>query len=189
MASIKNEIDSIFTFVEGTFTNAKVRFQTVPTKLTENMVSLAYVGGSTYSETNFHNRLTREFQFTYFGSTDINCLDKFDQLASKLNSTLVIPLKDSERYLRIAEPFSFSHPFKTESGIYAIVGMLRVELREAVAQPQYQKVAQVGVTTYAGSDASSWEILDGAGTPDNPTDGFTFDDLENGAYIFGKGVK
>ncbi|MDH5159822.1 hypothetical protein [Heyndrickxia oleronia] len=142
MASILNEIDSIFTYVEDLFPGAKIRYQEVPPVLEPNMVTLRYASGDMTTETTFHYRLDRDYQFIYFDNTELKCLDKGDALARKLNNALVIPIKGSKRYLRVGS-FSLSQPFKTESGVYAIIGMLSAELREARDQEHWDKIEHV----------------------------------------------
>lgn len=188
MASIKTEIESIYEYIKRVFPTEKAHFQKVPSEHKANEISIRYLTGESTNETGYHYRLDHDFQIIYFSKTELECITKLSELERCLNDVTVIPIKDSDRYMRV-DSFGNSQPFKTESGVYSIIGILSVHTREARPQEVVQKVAHVGITTYAGSDISKWDILDGEGTPENTTDGFTFDDLEKGAYIFGKGVK
>lgn len=145
MASIPNEIESIFTYVEDLFFGATVSYQKIPAELKPNLITLGYATGNSTTETGASYRLERDYQFVYFDSSELKCLDKGDALQRKLNNALVIPILGSTRYLRVGS-FSLSQPFKTESGMYAIIGMLSVELREERDQPTYEKIKQVNAT-------------------------------------------
>jgi hypothetical protein len=188
VASIVNEIESIYEYIKQVFPTEKAHFQRIPSEIKANEISIRYLIGDSTNETGYHYRLDHDFQIVYFAKTELECITKLSEMERCLNAAMSIPIKDSDRYMRI-DSFGNSQPFKTESGIYSIIGILSVQTREARPQAEVPKVEEVGITTYAGSDVAKWDILDGEGTPENPIDGFTFDDLENGAYIFGKGVK
>jgi hypothetical protein len=188
VASIVNEIESIYEYIKQVFPTEKAHFQRIPSEIKANEISIRYLIGDSTNETGYHYRLDHDFQIVYFAKTELECITKLSEMERCLNAAMSIPIKDSDRYMRI-DSFGNSQPFKTESGIYSIIGILSVQTREARPQAEVPKVEEVGITTYAGSDVAKWDILDGEGTPENPIDGFTFDDLEIGAYIFGKGVK
>lgn len=139
MASITNEIESIAAVVEPLFPDATVYYQRIPTEPKANELALRFIASGSTTETNYHYRLDHDFQIVYFGRNEFECLTKFESLERKMNDGFLIPIKDSTRYLRIGS-FSFSQPFKTESGANAIIGVLSVELREARTQPEYDKI-------------------------------------------------
>jgi hypothetical protein len=130
LASIINEIESIAEFIEPLFSSSSVHFQQVPVEPEANTLVVRYLTGTNETETGYHYRLDRDYQVIYFAQNEFACLQKFEQLERHINNVIAIPLKDSDRYLRL-ESFSFSQPFKTESGkVSAILGVLSVNLRE-----------------------------------------------------------
>ena len=130
MADIVTEIESLRDFVVDTTLYSRIWMQTMSAKYTAGELSIRFTGGGTASETGYHYRLDREYQFVYFGTSELDCIRKGTALQRKLNSKHAIQLKGSERYIRVG-PFSLSQPFKTEGGeVFAIIGMLQAELRE-----------------------------------------------------------
>jgi len=116
--------------------------QTLPAKYTAGELSIRYQGDTSTSETGYHYRLDREYQFVIFGTSERDCVIKASALQRKLNSTQVIPLKGSSRFIRNGL-FSFSQPFKTEGGeVFAIIGVLQAEVREA---RHFDTVPKIGV--------------------------------------------
>lgn len=131
MADIAIEVESLRDFVADPTLYSRVWMQTMPAKYTAGELSIRYQGGNTASETGYHYRLDREYQLVYFGTSERDCIIKGSALERKFNSKHVIQLKGSERYIRVG-PFSLSQPFKTEGGeVFAIIGMLQAEVREA----------------------------------------------------------
>lgn len=131
MADIALEVESLRDFVIDPTLYSRIWMQTMPAKYTAGELSIRYQGGNTASETGYHYRLEREYQFVYFGISERDCIVKASALERKLNSTHVIPLKGSSRYIRNGL-FALSQPFKTEGGeVYGIIGVLQAEMREA----------------------------------------------------------
>lgn len=131
MADIVTEVESLRDFVVDPTLYSRIWMQTMPAKYEAGQLSIRFTGGGTASETGYHYRLDREYQFVYFGTSELDCIRKGTVLQRKLNSKHAIKLKGSERYIRVG-PFSLSQPFKTEGGeVFAIIGMLQAELREA----------------------------------------------------------
>ncbi|MBA9027519.1 hypothetical protein [Peribacillus huizhouensis] len=146
MADIKNEIQSLRDFVAPMMPTVAFKLQFMPTEFRAEDLIIQYKGGVSETETGYHYRHDRTYQFVYIGISELDCLTKAQPLERLFNNEMVIPLKGTTRYLRI-ESFSLSEPFKTESGVFAIIGMLEVNLREARGQITYPKVEHVGVTT------------------------------------------
>lgn len=184
MASITNELESIAEFIEPLFAGADVHYQQVPVEPKGNVLAVRYMTTTSATETNYHFRLNRDFQIVYFAKNEFDCLLKFEKLERHLNNALVIPIKGTaDRYLRV-DNFAFSQPFKTEAGkVSAMIGVLSVHLREARDQVISPKIAGVDATTYAGSEASTFDVIEGENTT-NPNDGFTFQALESGDSVF-----
>ena len=145
MADIKNEVQSIRDYVGPVLAGVKFHLQSMPTTYAANELSIRFAGSSTASETGYHYRLDRIYQLVYFGASELDCLAKMQTLEQKFNNDQLIPLKGSERHMRL-EPFSISAPFKTESNIYAIIGMLNASLREARTQEVYPPIINVEIT-------------------------------------------
>jgi hypothetical protein len=142
VSSIVTDIESIEQYVAPLFPAATIYLQYVPAQPTANSLSIRFQGASTETETAYHMARHREYQLVYFGTSNVDVLTKMDALDRKLNNDLVIPIKDSLRYMRI-ESFSLSQPFVTESGINAMIGVLAVTAREARDQQQYEKIMSV----------------------------------------------
>jgi hypothetical protein len=142
VSSIVTDLESIEQYVTPLFPAAAIYLQYVPPQPTANSLSIRFQGADTGTETAYHMARRREYQLVYFGASNIDVLTKMDELDRKLNNDLVIPIKDSTRYLRV-ESFSLSQPFKTENGVDAIIGVLAVTVREARDQQQYEKIMNV----------------------------------------------
>jgi hypothetical protein len=142
VSSIVTDLESIEQYVTPLFPAAAIYLQYVPPQPTANSLSIRFQGADTGTETAYHMARRREYQLVYFGASNIDVLTKMDELDRKLNNDLVIPIKDSTRYLRV-ESFSLSQPFKTENGVDAIIGVLAVTVREARDQQEYEKIMNV----------------------------------------------
>jgi hypothetical protein len=142
VSSIVTDIESIEQYVAPLFPAATIYLQYVPAQPTTNSLSIRFQGAGTETETAYHMARHREYQLVYFGNSNVDVLTKMDALDRRLNNDLVIPIKDSLRYMRI-ESFSLSQPFKTENGIDAMIGVLAVTVREARDQQQYEKIMNV----------------------------------------------
>jgi hypothetical protein len=142
LSSIVTDLESIEQYVTSLFPTTTIYLQYVPSQPTTNSLSIRLQGASTETETAYHMARHREYQLVYFGASNVDVITKMDALDRKLNNDLLIPIKDSTRYMRV-ESFSLSQPFKTENGIDAIIGVLSVTVREARDQQQYEKIMNV----------------------------------------------
>jgi hypothetical protein len=140
--SIVTEIESIEQYVAPLFPSTTIYLQYIPLQPTARSLSIRFQNGGTETETLYHMARNREYQIVYFGASNIDVLAKMDALDRKLNNDLLIPIKDSLRYLRV-ESFSLSQPFKTENSIDAMIGVLSVTVREARDQAQYEKIMNI----------------------------------------------
>ena len=146
MASIINEVESVGDFIAPVFPGAAVSYQNVPIEPAANDLVVRYLTSDNTTETGYHYRLNRDYQIVYFAQNEFACLQKFEALERHINDTLVIPLKNSDRYLRL-ESFAFSQPFKTEAGtVSAVIGVLSAHLREARTQQTFEKINNVDST-------------------------------------------
>jgi hypothetical protein len=143
VASIINEVESIGEFVESLFPTANFHYQDVPADPEANDIVIRALPSEGVSETGYHYRLDRTFQVIVFGRNSFASLQQSEQLEKHFNDTLVLPIKGSDRFLRL-ESFNLSQPFKTESGtVSAVIGVLSAHLREARTQPVFDKIEQV----------------------------------------------
>lgn len=189
MADIKTEVQSIRDFVSTELPNTKFYLQNMPDKFSINELAIELVNSKAETETAYHYRLDRTYQIVYFGSNKLDCLSKMQAVERKINDQQLIELQGKARYLRIGS-FSLSQSFKTETtGVYAVIGMLEAELREARTQEVFTKIQSVTPTTISKSDASTWGMIDGSNTPDTYGDGFTFEDIEAGATVYTRGTE
>jgi hypothetical protein len=140
--SIVTDLESIEQYIQPLFPATTIHLQYIPPQPTARSLSIRFQIGNTETETLYHMARNREYQIVYFGTSNIDVLAKMDALDRKLNNDLLIPIKDSLRYLRV-ESFSLSQPFKTENGIDAMIGVLSVTVREARDQQQYEKIMNV----------------------------------------------
>ena len=131
MADIVLEVESLRDFVADSTLYTRIWMQTLPAKYTAGELSIRFIGDDTASETGYHYRIDREYQFVYFGTSERDCIIKASALQRKINSTHIIPLKGSSRFIRNGL-FALQQPFKTEgSEVFAIIGVLHAEMREA----------------------------------------------------------
>jgi hypothetical protein len=114
LSSIVTDLESIEQYVAPLFTAATIYLQYVPAQSTTNSLSIRLQGANTETETAYHMARHREYQLVYFGASNVDVITKMDALDRKLNNDLLIPIKDSLRYMRV-ESFSLSQPFKTET--------------------------------------------------------------------------
>ncbi|MDR7001563.1 hypothetical protein [Neobacillus niacini] len=97
----------------------------------------------TQTETRFSYRNDREFQLIYFGKSSVDVLTKVDELSRLFNNgNFAIPIRDSLRYIRV-KGFSFTTPFKSASGVNAVIAVLQTETREARDFETYEKIMSV----------------------------------------------
>ena len=149
MADIVQEVESLRNFVADSTLYSRIWMQTLPAQYKSGELSIRFIGDDTTSETGYHFRLDRDYQFVYFGANEFECISKASALQRKLNSTHVIKLKDSDRFLRIGS-FSLSQPFKTENtAVFGIIGVLQAQINEARHFEQVPKMAEVTATINA----------------------------------------
>ncbi|WNF07476.1 hypothetical protein [Brevibacillus borstelensis] len=97
----------------------------------------------TESETRYHYRVDRAYQVVIYGVDSPTVLERMDAVLRKVNDkTTLIPIAGTLRYIR-TDGFGYSAAFRTESGLFACVGVLQTEVREARTQEQYDKIMHV----------------------------------------------
>lgn len=130
MTDIVTEVESLRDFIaDPMFT--KYWMQHLPSKYTAGELSVRFIGDTATSETGYHTRFDREYQFVIFGTSERDCIVRASAVQRKLNNVHVIPLKGTSRFIRNGL-FALSQPFKTEGGeVFAVIGVLQAEIREA----------------------------------------------------------
>lgn len=147
MGDLQLEIQSIADFVEPEVPNIEFHLQHMPETYETNEISIELVQSKPATETAYHYRINRTFQLVYFGTSKLDCMTKMQIIERKLYDKQLIPLGQTGRYLRIAS-FSLSQSFKTETtGVFAIIGMLEAEIREARTQVIHEKINVVDTST------------------------------------------
>lgn len=147
MEALQLEIQSLADFVEMELIGVRFHLQHMPENYDNHELAIELVSSRPTTETAFHYRLNRTYQLVYFGTNKLDCMSKMQVLERKFNDKQLIPLGQTGRYLRIAS-FSLSQAFKTDTtGVFAVIGMLEAELREARTQEKYEKINAVDTTT------------------------------------------
>ncbi len=138
-----NELVAIEAFIKRTFPTAITEKQTVPKVPKVNTFVIRLQNDERTLETPAHYRIEREYQIVYFGAKSPDVLAAMDALSTAVYQSNTIPMNDgSLRYVR-TESFSFSMPFETDGGLYAAIGVLSAETREARTQAVYDKIMKI----------------------------------------------
>lgn len=137
-----NDLVSVENFVKSVSPTSITEKQTVPLKPAANTFVIRFQNDSRELETAYHYRIDREYQIVYLGANPADVLTKMDALSKALYQTKLIPINGSMRYIHV-ESFSISQPFQTDNDLYAVIGVLATEIREARDQATYEKIAQV----------------------------------------------
>lgn len=113
----------------------------LPEKYVAGEMSIRFLGDTAESETGYHFRLNREYQFVLFGASERDCMSKAVALQRRLKSKDKLHV-DGSSYLSLGL-FSFSQPFKTEDSdeVYGVIGVLQAEIREA---REFEPVGKIG---------------------------------------------
>lgn len=140
-----NELNSVGSFVMSAISpvpGAKFNRE-VPDKPTKDTVVVRLLTTDTESETRYHYRIDRAYQIVIYGVNSPTVLEKMDAVSRKINDkTTLIPIEGTLRYIR-TDSFGYGATFRTESGLWACVGVLQTEVREARTQEQYDKIMHV----------------------------------------------
>lgn len=145
MSDITVEIESLRDYVIDP-KYSRIWMQSLPDKFTASELAIRFVGDESTSETGYHYRMDRDYQFIYFGKSERECITVASGLQRRINNTDVIKLKGSDRYMRIGQ-LSVSQPFKTEDGnVFAVIGILPAVVRQAREYEQYPKMSEIDIT-------------------------------------------
>lgn len=140
---IQNELDSVASFLTSLYPSATIKFAIPKEPKADTFVVRAGVTDIS-TETRFHMRIERDYQIVYYGVDVGATLERMDHLSRQaMDGRLVIPMLDgSMRYIRV-DSFSFSHPTEAEGGLFAAIGVMPTELRQARTQEVFEKIQQI----------------------------------------------
>lgn len=179
MAEITDEIMALRDLVAGVgFTTTWLAH--LPDKYTAGELSIRNIGSDTASETGYHYRLDREYQFVFFGKSERECASYASKLQRAINSAFKIPYGTGEGsgYMSLGS-FSCTQPFKTEDdvSIYGVIGVLQAEVRESRDFSAYEAPKIGGVNIDVKPTAPGSETK-----PPKPSPGDDYDiTIGNGA--------
>lgn len=144
--SVVNELNSIYDMLKGAYPTAGIERQDVPEVPVANTFVVRLQNNDTQTETRATYRNDREYQLIFFGSSSVDVLTKVDELSRLFNNgKFAIPIRESLRYIRV-KAFSFTTPFKSASGVNAVIGVVQTETREARDFESYEKIMSVNTT-------------------------------------------
>lgn len=140
--SAQSELASVGAFVKTVVSGAALKYE-VPSQATKDTLVVRIQTNDYESETRYHYRIDRTYQIITYGADSPSVTAKMDAIARKVNDkTTMIPTVSSLRYIR-ANGFGYGAAMRTESGLWACVGVLQTEVREARTQEQYEKIMHV----------------------------------------------
>lgn len=159
MAGIAAEVESLRNYLtDPKYT--RIWLQHIPQKPKAGELAIRYQGDSVISETGYHYRIEREYQFVYYGATELDCIQAASELQRVINGTHAIPIEGTDRHMRIGM-FGMSQPFRTEGGeVYGVIGVLQAVVREAREFEEVQKIGEFSAEVKPRSQVSGEETGD-----------------------------
>jgi hypothetical protein len=139
--AIINELDAVASAITAIYPNSKIMYED------NNPGSDTFVIRSDNNkfelETAASIKVGRLFQIVYYNDDMEAVLSALDAFGLRcMQNQSVIPLGDSLRYVRV-NGFNYSYPVRLESNMFAAVGALDAEIRQARDLATYQKIMQV----------------------------------------------
>lgn len=128
--------------------------QDLPLKYVANTIAIRWQGDSDIGRTAGFYDIDRTYQIIYFGSSNVDCLNKTKIIRSLISDYVdkKVKLRDSDDYISF-ESFIMTAPFKTDTdGVYAVSGVLSVTVREAHKQPTHVKMGAINATINEGGN-------------------------------------
>ncbi|MGN7387725.1 hypothetical protein [Sporosarcina sp. SAFN-015] len=145
MAEITDEIMALRNFVAD-IGFAYINLAHLPAEYVAGELAIRFMGDTAASETGYHFRLDRDYQFVYFDTSERACLAKASAIQRRMRSAHKINVGNATEsgYLTLGS-FSLSQPFKAEGAeVYGIIGMLQATAREA---RKFEAVPKMGGIT------------------------------------------
>ena len=141
--SILTHIDSVASFVQAFFPEVEVKYF-IPKEPKENTLVIRAPATDLATETRYSIRTERDYQLVYYTSDIGSALERMDVLSRKvMDGRAVIPINDgSMRYIRVGS-FSYGYPVETEGGLFAIIGVMPTETRQARTQETYEQIQKI----------------------------------------------
>lgn len=135
MADIVTEINTIGDLINPVASFARYYKQTLPSVYVANTFAIRWQGDAPPTDlTAVIYETNRPYQIMYFGSSEIDCLQKAQAIQTELQKHIKVKLRGLDDYITLG-PFAFSAPYKTDTdGVYATVGILLVS--DAISRPQ-----------------------------------------------------
>lgn len=142
MSDVITTIESVESFVQSVHPDSLIYLQNLPRAYGPDTFLIRFLGESRQTETLAHYRKDIDIEIIYVGASAPDALTKLDRVSDELYQRQLVPIKDSLRYLRV-ESFSLSQPFQTDNDLFAMIGILTVNERQARDQETYDKIMQV----------------------------------------------
>lgn len=145
MADTVREINTIADIVASASPFTRIWKQFLPLVYKDGEIAIRWQGDRDTSETNTFYRINRDYQIVYFASSEAKCLGVASEIRCTLAQTIKTEIEDTGDYMTLG-PFSFSQPFKTDTdGVFSVVAILQVEVREGRLKPVFEKMAEIDV--------------------------------------------
>ena len=119
--------------------------QNFPASYASNTIGIRWQGDNSSGLTAVHYTVDNTYQIVYFGSSQVDCLNKSEMISAIINDKLNMKTKirDFDDYMTF-KSFSMSAPFKTETdGIYAVSAILIVTTNRNRSTEVYEKMAVI----------------------------------------------
>lgn len=119
--------------------------QDLPLKYVANTIGIRWQGDSDVGHTAGFYEIDRTYQIIYFGSSNVDCLNRTKIIRSLISDYVSkkVKLRGSDDYMSF-ESFVMTAPFKTETdGVYAVSGILSATVKEAHTLPTYEKMGEI----------------------------------------------
>ena len=143
--TIISDIVAIEAFVKAKYpAPAHTYKQTPPLKPEPKTFVVRVIDDGRTTETRYHTRVDRTYQIVYYSDKVADVLTKMDALSFAFMDALIVPVSGSTRNIRVGT-FSYSEPFETENDLFASIGVLTTEVREARTRPQWPLIGKVNV--------------------------------------------
>mgnify|MGYP000867918555 CR=1 FL=1 len=147
MADIVTEIDTIGDLIKPVASFTTYYKQILPSVYVKNTFAVRWQGDNPNSDlTAVMYETERPYQVLYFGSSEIDCLQKAEKIQAELRRHIKVKLRGLDDYITLG-PVAFSSPYKTDTdGVYAMVGILTVRDIVGRPQPTWPKMQSIDAT-------------------------------------------
>lgn len=141
--TVVNDLISVENFVKARYPAPAHTYKQVPPKRPDpKTFTVRLLDDGRVTETGYHTRVDRAYQIVYIDTGPAEVLTVMDDLSRVFMDGTVIPINASARFIRVGA-FSFSAPFQTENDQYAVIGVMRTEIREARTQDNSPLIGEI----------------------------------------------